>query len=83
MTEEEEECWSEAGWPRLSDTFLLETLQSAPHRTHGFLTFALSTHPKNQTCCCTHSESITQHDLPEQAAFYTDHNHCSLTSCVN
>lgn len=24
-----------------------------------------------------------EYNLPEQAAFYTDHNHCRLMSCVN
>lgn len=38
-------------------------------------------HPsQNQTYCFIHSENIMGYDLPEQAAFYTKHNHYSLMS---
>lgn len=86
MTEEEEECWSEPGWPRLSDAFLLkaapELLQSAPHCMHRFLPFTLSIHPKIRLTVLFR-ENITEYNRPEQAAFYTHDNHCSLMSYVN
>lgn len=39
--------------------------------------------PQNQTYCFIHSEIIMEYNLPEQAAFYNEHNRCTLMSYMN